>query len=89
MGGSVGQLGSLRLAPVADKGASRRWCGLIGRWHYLGYNPCRVRDRWIGWQRPRVRPIGAGAQQRPLPHPAPGTGVEPRLPGLGAGRGTG
>ncbi len=39
LGGSVGQLRGLRLAPVADKAASRPWNGLIERWHYLGYTP--------------------------------------------------
>ena len=39
LGGSVGQLGGLRLEPVTDKAASRLWNGLIERWHYLGYTP--------------------------------------------------
>jgi len=39
LSGSAGQLGGLRLAPVADKAASRLWNGLIERWHYLGYTP--------------------------------------------------
>ena len=39
LGGAVGQLGGLRLAPVTDKTASRLWNGLIERWHYLGYTP--------------------------------------------------
>jgi hypothetical protein len=37
--GSVGGLSGLRLAPVADKAASRLWNGLIDRYHYLGYTP--------------------------------------------------
>jgi hypothetical protein len=39
LGGSAGQLGGLRLAPVADQAASRLWNGLIERWYYLGYTP--------------------------------------------------
>ena len=39
LGGSVGQLGGLRLDSVAGKSASRLWNGLIERWHYLGYTP--------------------------------------------------
>ena len=39
LAGSVGQLSGLRLAPVADRSASRLWNGLIERWHYLGYTP--------------------------------------------------
>jgi len=39
VGGTVGQLGGLRLAAVPDKGASRLWNGLIERYHYLGYTP--------------------------------------------------
>jgi hypothetical protein len=44
LGGSAGQLGGLRLEPVTDKAASQLWNGLIGRWHYLGYTPCPVRN---------------------------------------------
>jgi hypothetical protein len=40
LGGSVGQLGGLRLEPVPDRAASRLRNGLIARWYYLGF--------WIG-----------------------------------------
>jgi hypothetical protein len=39
VGGTVGQLGGLRLEAVSDKHASRLWNGLIERYHYLGYTP--------------------------------------------------
>lgn len=37
--GDLAGLGALRLEPVRDRAASRRWNELIARHHYLGYTP--------------------------------------------------
>ena len=39
VGGTVGELGGLRLEAVGEQRASRLWNGLIARYHYLGYTP--------------------------------------------------
>ena len=37
--GSVSDLGTVELVPVADRETSALWNGLIDRYHYLGYQP--------------------------------------------------
>jgi len=39
LGGTVGALSGVRLAPVTHKSTSRLWNGLVDRYHYLGYTP--------------------------------------------------
>lgn len=39
LGGALGALSGVRLAPVTDKPSSRLWNGLVDRYHYLGYTP--------------------------------------------------
>ena len=63
LAGSAGQLGGLRLEPVADRAASRLWNGLIERWHYLGYTPLPgAQLRYlIQWEHGVLGALGFGA----------------------------
>jgi hypothetical protein len=63
LAGSAGQLGGLRLEPVASKSASRLWNGLIERWHYPGYTPLPgAQLRYlITWDRGVLGALGFGA----------------------------
>ena len=61
--GTVGQFGSVRLAPVTTGGDHRWWRELMGRYHYLGYRmPFGAQLRYLAFVSEPTRTVVAALQ---------------------------